>query len=154
MKTLREARERLVQLDKDALEVLGRSDITVAAYIPPYVHPLHMFNFTLCFLVYVAFSRRSNFRPGSLLYDSLLVHLPGFGRFCLAIQPLLITVMLGIHLLETGLMAKKLRRHGLTPLDGLWWAWAGSCFVEGITSFKRMDGLIEGKQREKAAKKH
>ncbi|KAF2257237.1 integral membrane protein-like protein [Trematosphaeria pertusa] len=154
MKSLREARERVVQLDKDALQALGRSDISITKYIPPYVHPLHLFNFSQCFIVYVVFSRASNFSAGSILYDSVLFHFPGFANFCLAIQPYLISIMVGIHVYETVLMVRKLARHGLTPFERLWWAWTGSCFVEGVTSFKRLDALIAEKRREKEAKKH
>ncbi|KAJ4297697.1 hypothetical protein N0V90_005592 [Kalmusia sp. IMI 367209] len=155
MKSLREARERLVQLDKDALEALGRSDITVTKYIPPYAaHFLHVANFTQCLLTYIVFSRRANFKPGSLLYDNLLANFPRFSNFCLTIQPYLLAIMLGIHVLESVSMSRKLRRHGVTPYDGIWWAWIGSCFVEGKTSFMRLDALIEEKRKEKEAKKH
>jgi hypothetical protein len=51
-------------------------------------------------------------------------------------------------------MIKKLAKHSLTPFDKMWWPWTASCFVEGITSFWRLDGLIEEKRKEKEAKKH
>jgi hypothetical protein len=154
METLREARERAVQLDKAALQALYRSDITVTKYIPPYAHPAHLFNFTQCVLTYLAFSRAANFQPGSLLYDNVLSSFPQFANFCSAIQPVFFPALVFIHALETGLMVAKLDRHGLTPFDGVWWAWVASCFVEGVTSFWRMDGLIEHRRKEKAAKKH
>lgn len=43
---------------------------------------------------------------------------------------------------------------GLGSADTIWWMWVGSSFVEGITSFWRLDGLIAEKQIEKDAKKH
>jgi hypothetical protein len=156
MKSLREARDRVVQLDKDALQALYRSEVSIAntKYVPPYANPFHLFNFTQCFLVYFAFSRAANFQPGSLLYDNLLSSFPGFASFNLAIQPFLFPLMVGIHALETGIMITMLDRHGLTPLSGLWWAWVGSCFVEGRPSFWRLDGVIERRRKEKEAKKH
>lgn len=155
MKSLREARERLVQLDKEALEALGRSDITVTRYSPPHEgNILHVINFTQCLVTYIAFSYPANFRPGSLLYDNLLSSVPRFSGFCLAIQPFLLGIMLSIHVTETVIMYKKLARHGLTLYDAIWWAWMGSAFVEGVTSFKRMDALIEEKRKVKESKKH
>lgn len=157
MKTLREARERLIQLDKDALEILGRSDIPITKYIPPYaagLHFIHFLNFTQCLLTYIVFSRKANFRPGSLVHDNLLSFVPGFGEFCLKIQPILLVLMVGIHATETVFMARKLKRHGLTPSERIWWLWTGSCFVEGKTSFMRVDSLIEEKMKEREAKKH
>ncbi|KZM18840.1 uncharacterized protein EKO05_0006537 [Ascochyta rabiei] len=154
MHSLREARERVVQMDKDALQILDRSDITVSRYIPPYVHLGHLVNFTQCLLVYLLLPRAANFRPGSLLYDNLLFMAPPFARFVLQVRCIVLPIMLAIHVYETTLMANKVRRHGLSPADAPWWLWVASSFVEGITSFWRLDRLISEKQREKDAKKH
>ncbi|KAL1606663.1 hypothetical protein SLS60_004070 [Paraconiothyrium brasiliense] len=157
MKTLREARERLVQMDKDALRALGRNDIPINKYIPPYapgLHFIHLLNFTQCLLTYIVFSRKANFRPGSLLHDHLLSLVPGFGEFCLTIQPFLFWIMIGIHATETLFMARRLNKHGLTPYDGIWWAWTGSCFVEGKTCWMRLDTVIDEQLKEREAKKH
>ena len=154
MKTLREARERLVQMDKDTLQVLGRSDITITRYISPYVKLGHLFNFTQCMLTYLLLPRGANFRPGSLLYDNLLYMLPAFARFVLQVRWIVLTLMLAIHITETFIMARKVNRHGLSSVDAMWWMWVGSSFVEGITAFWRLDKLIAEKQREKDAKKH
>ena len=154
MKVLREARERLVEMDKDTLRILGRSDITVTRYIPPYVKPGHLFNFTQCMLVYLLLPREANFRPGSLLYDNLLFMLPAFSRFVLQIRWILLPIMLAIHITEAFIMARKMNRHGLSSADATWWKWVGSSFVEGITAFWRLGELIAEKQRAKDAKKH
>lgn len=154
MKTLREARERLVQMDKDTLRILGRSDITVTRYIPPYVKLGHLFNFTQCMLVYLLLPRGANFRPGSLLYDSVLSMVPAFARFVLQVRWIVLPIMLAIHVTEASFMAKKVKRHGLSSADTIWWMWVGSSFVEGVTAFWRLDGLIAEKQKEKDAKKH
>ncbi|KAF1978204.1 integral membrane protein-like protein [Bimuria novae-zelandiae CBS 107.79] len=141
MKGLKEARERLVQLDKDALKALGRSNITITKYIPPWTpgfHFIHLLNFT----------------PGSYLHDGLLFQFPRFSEFCLSIQPILLSLMFAIHVIEAAIMVKKLSRHGLTPFDGVWWAWVGSAFNEGWTSFQRANALIDEKRAEKDAKKH
>lgn len=154
MKALREARERLVQMDKDALQVLGRSDITITEFIPPYAKLGHLYNFTQCLLCYLLLPRSANFKPGSLLYETLLFRVPAFAEFVARIGWIVVLGMVPIHLFEASLMAKKLANHGLTYLDKLWWQWVGTCFVEGITSFWRLDGFIEEKRKENEAKKH
>ncbi|KAF2130757.1 integral membrane protein-like protein [Dothidotthia symphoricarpi CBS 119687] len=154
LKSLRETRERLVQMDKEALKTLGQSDIAIKTYIPPYAKLTHLWNFSQCLLVYFLLPNAANFQPGSLLYDNLLFMVPAFASFVLRIRWMVLGVMIPIHLIESGLMAMKVSKHGLTPLDGLWWAWVASCFVEGFTSFWRLDEWVEGKKREKEAKKH
>ncbi|KAF3008827.1 hypothetical protein E8E13_010730 [Curvularia kusanoi] len=154
MKALREARERLVQMDKDTLQILGRSDISVNQYTPPYAKLGHLFNFTQCMLVYLLLPRGSNFRPGSVLYDNLLFMLPAFSRFVLQVRWIVLPVMLAIHIAEAFIMARKMNRHGLSSADATWWMWVGSSFVEGITAFWRLDKLIAEKQKAKDAKKH
>ncbi|KAL1792972.1 hypothetical protein ACET3X_009479 [Alternaria dauci] len=125
MKTMREARERLVQLDKDALQTLGRSDISVTKFVPAYTHPAHLWNFTQCFASFVA----------------------GIGWT-------VFVWMVPIHAVEVLIMARKLAKHECTFMDAVWWKWVGTCFVEGFTSFLRLNALIEEKRREKEAKKH
>lgn len=154
MKSFREARERLVEMDKDALHVLGRSDISITSFIPPTVKIGHLFNFTQCLLAYMLLPRPANFRPGSLLYDGLLYRVPSFAAFVAQISWIVFAIMLPIHIFEASLMVRKLQRHGCSPVDGVWWKWVATCFVEGFTAFWRLDGLIEGKKQEKEAKKH
>ncbi|KAF3050508.1 hypothetical protein E8E11_007828 [Didymella keratinophila] len=154
MKSLREARERLVQMDKATLQILGRSDITITRYIPPYVKLGHLFNFTQCMLVYLLLPRGTNFRPGSLLHDNLLYMAPAFASFVLQVRWIVLPIMLAIHITESFVMANKVKRHGLSSADVVWWQWVGSSFVEGVTAFWRLDAMIAEKQREKDAKKH
>jgi hypothetical protein len=156
LNSLREARERVVQLDKEALQILGRSDITIDRYIPPTAKVGHLINFSVCALVYLFAPIPSIWQPGSLLYDTMLHPIPWFAAFVARIGWwVVVAIMIPIHTTEAGLMARRLRtKHGLTPLDGMWWAWTASCFVEGITSKWRLDGLVERKRAEKDAKRH
>jgi hypothetical protein len=156
MKSFRDARERSVQLDKDALTILGRSDLAVDRYVPPTVKTGHLINFSTCFLCYLFLPFPSNWQPGSLLYDTVLHYIPWFANFVALIGWwIFVLIILPVHTLEAGLMARRLRiRHGLTPFDGMWWAWTGSCFVEGITSTWRLNSLLDQKRKEKNAKKH
>lgn len=154
MQNLREARERVVKLDQDALQVLGRSDISVTTFVPPYTNPVHLALFTVCLLCFLLFPRQANWQPGSLLYDNVLYLVPGFANFVAKVGWTVFVLMVPIHATESVIMARKLAKHGCTFLDAVWWKWVGTCFVEGITSFKRLDAVIEEKKREKAAKKH
>lgn len=154
MKAMREARERLVQLDKDALQVLGRSDITITKFTPPYVKLTHLYNFTQCLLCYLLLPRPANFQPGSLLYETVLFRVPTFADFVARVCLTVFSIMIPIHLVEATLMARKLAKHGTTFLDVVWWQWVGSSFVEGFTAFWRLNDLIAEKQKEKDAKKH
>jgi hypothetical protein len=154
MTSMREARERLVQMDQDARHALGRSSIAITEFIPCYTHLGHLLNFTVCITTMVAFCRASNFQPGSLLYDNVLYMVPRFASFCLKIQPYLFPIMLSIHLFEAPIMAKRMKKHGVAPFERLWWLWMGTCFVEGVTSFWRLDGWIAEKRKEKESKKH
>ncbi len=88
LKSFREARERLVQMDQDALQTLGRSNIPITGFVPPYTRFGHLCNFTICGLSYILLSRPSNSRPGSLIYDNFLYLVPAFAGFVAAVSPL------------------------------------------------------------------
>jgi hypothetical protein len=122
--------------------------------VPPYAKLGHLFNFSQCLLVYLLLPREANFTPGSLLYDNLLVHVPAFANFVLQVRWYILPLMIGIHLAEASIMAKKLSKHGLTFLEPVWWLWVGSSFVEGVTCFWRLDSWIAEKQHEKDSKTH
>ena len=133
----------MVQLVNESLKGLDRSEITVTTYRRP--RGFHLVVFTVVVLTVAAFYRRKNFQPGqSMLYDRLLVHVPGFANFCYAVQPLVISLMLLIHAFEASVMAwTRLRRHGVGFFTGLWWVWMVSCFIEGFGAFQRFDGIVE-----------
>lgn len=148
MKSLMEARFRLVDMHNQCLHSLGFSDIKVEEYRAPRGH--HAVIFALCFSTYVSFSSRSNFLPGSVLYDLVFKHFPRFTLFCYDIQPLLISLMIGIHVCEASYMALyRLRPHRVPVTSRLWWTWMTSCFIEGFGAFQRFDAIV---RREKAKK--
>ncbi|KAJ9649305.1 hypothetical protein H2201_004313 [Coniosporium apollinis] len=147
LSSLKEARERVVQMDKDAIAGLGRSEVTIKEYRAP--RGFHAVVFGLCLFTYIAFSRRQNVLPGSLVYDYLLKYVPGSGYFA-SIQPAVLWLMVGIHLAEAVVMARRLGKHSVPLGSRLWWTWVVSCFVDGYGSFQRLDALV----REKAKQKH
>ena len=101
--------------------------------------------FTVCLATYIGFAQRSNFLPGSIIYESLgLGKVPSFTQFCYDIQPLLLPGMVGIHLLEAGLLAVvRLRPHRVPFLSGVWFAWMASTFIEGFGAFQRTGQMVK-----------
>lgn len=139
MTSYREARERVVEMDKECLVGLGRSDITVIEYIPP--HGFYLALFMTVSATLIAFSTRSIFEEGG--YVSALV--PGaFLRFCWIIQPFVFYPMLVIHGAEAYHMARgRLTKHSVNVRSRIWWQWLGSTFIEGVGSFDRQVGSMK-----------
>jgi len=133
MTSYREARERVVEMDKECVGGLGRSDITVMEYIPP--HGPYLIGFVVVSVTFIAFSMRSNFEKGG--YIAAVVP-SGFASFCWTIQPFVLYPMLVIHLVEAYHMARgRLTKHSVNIRSGVWWQWLGSTFIEGVGSFNR-----------------
>lgn len=140
-------------MDAEAVAGLGASDITVKKYKPP--RGFMAVVFVACALTYMAFCRRANFEPGSVLYDTLLKHVPGFARFCRIIQPLLFWLMIMLHAGETVWMAKgRLVRHTVRMFSRVWWLWVLSCFVEGVGSSVRFDECVKEEKARREGMKH
>lgn len=146
MKSFSDARSRVVTMQKECLAKLGVSDIVVTEYKAP--HGVTAVTFTVCLTAYVLFCRRSNFLPGSLVYDWVFAKAPAAAESCYNIQPLLFPGLLASHTLESVLLAfKRLRRHQVPALSGVWCAWMVSTFIEGFGAWQRFDGMIKEKQR-------
>ncbi|KAL1305124.1 hypothetical protein AAFC00_002051 [Neodothiora populina] len=146
----REARERVVQMDKDCLVALNRSNITVKKYIPP--HGRYAILFAIVTITFAAFSMRSNFSPDG--YVATYIH-AGFARFCWAVQPLVMYGMLVIHSSEAYHMATgRLRKHSVNMRSKIWWQWLYSTFIEGVGSFDRFDKMIKRECEAQEKQKH
>ena len=142
-------RQRLKEMHNDCLRGLDLSDGRITTYRPPDTL-IKRINFLAVVLTMLSFSRRANFLPGSLFYEtSRLSFVPNFAWFCSTVQPWLITAMLGIHVSEAVWMARtRLRRHGVERWSRLWWVWVGTCFIEGVGSFQRIDGMVRDQEEE------
>ncbi|KAJ5085944.1 hypothetical protein N7532_010715 [Penicillium argentinense] len=151
MTSYNEARGRLVALHKDSLQKLGRSDMTLTEYRAPRGH--HAIIFALCLFTYASCFRRENLLPGSFIYENLgYKFLPDFAHFVYNIQPWLFPGVVAIHIFESVLLAvTRLKPLGVPLFSGLWFAWVGSCFIEGFGTFQRI-GKIVKEQREKGGK--
>ncbi|KAJ5654510.1 hypothetical protein N7490_001513 [Penicillium lividum] len=153
MKDFNESRGRLVALHKDSLQRLGRSDITLTEYRAPQGVVQNVV-FALCLFTYVSCFQRSNLLPGSFVYENLgYKYVPDFAHFVYNIQPLLFPVMVGIHIIESGLLAiLKLKPHGVPAFSGLWCKWMASCFVEGFGCFQRIATFVKEERAKKGGK--
>ncbi|KAF2236615.1 hypothetical protein EV356DRAFT_574895 [Viridothelium virens] len=151
--SFRDARERMVKMDQDSLKGLSRSDIKVTEYQQPKGFDLVVFSAVV--LTLLAYCKRSNFLPGSWLYDNLLSNIPGFARFSFVIQPLVFYGIIVIHSIETAFMvSSRLNKHSVPIYGGLWWKWTLTTFIDGICSFRRFAAIVERKKREKEKQRH
>jgi Protein of unknown function (DUF2470) len=150
LSSLSEIRPRMKSMHADCLHALDLSAAKLTAYVPPQGF-FQTLNFFLCAVTMLSFSRRTHFTQGSFFYSTLcLSSVPNFAGFCWRIQPLLIAIMIPVHAAEAVQMARtRLRRHGVRKGSEVWWLWLGSCFIEGVTSFWRIDALIDGVKRER-----
>jgi hypothetical protein len=148
-----EARARVVAMDVEARDDLQRSDITIKSYTWP--KPLPAIVPISVILTLAAFTLRSNFRPGSYLYDEVLYRVPGFAHFCYTIQPLVMTGIIVIHTFEVLYMASsRLKKHSVPMFSLLWWEWVVNTFFEGYGTFVRFDGMVRKEEEARAKRKH
>ncbi|KAA6414611.1 MAG: integral membrane [Lasallia pustulata] len=148
-----QARERAVAMDAEATAGLGRSNITVKKYKKPKGFLAVVFVAAAC--TFVVFSKRSNFEPGSFIYDHVLKHTPGFAQWCYKIQPLVIYPMIALHGWEAYHMQKsRLEKHNIPFGSRLWWKWVLSTFIEGVGAFMRFDRIVAQEKEKKEKARH
>ena len=148
-----EARARLVEMDGESCRGLGCSNVTVKRYAPPTGFMLVNAAYMAC--IYVTFSRRSNFLPGSLYHSVLFKHIPGFARFCLTIQPFLIVFVLVVHFVEAIYLATtRMQKHTVPMFSQLWWKWFINDAIEGYPALLRFDAVVEEEKLRKERQKH
>ena len=150
MDSYREARERVVQMDKAAVAGLGHSDITVNDFLP--ARGLWALPFTAISAAFVYLSQRWWFEQGAIVERILGA---SFARFCWTVQPYVLSFMLFMHTIEAAyFMQTKLPKHGVNPRTSLYWKWTATVFVEGFFGFMRFNGYVDKKAEEKAKQKH
>ena len=150
MSSFREARERAVQMEKESLQGLGKSDITVNEFVPP--TGIYALEFAIVAATFLAYSQRWWFAKGQIVEHLLGA---GFAKFSWTIQPYLITFMVGLHAAELVYFIRShLYRHSVNVRSHIWWQWVGFTFVEGQFAFKRFNDLVRRRQQEKAKQKH
>ncbi|CZT22826.1 related to integral membrane protein [Ramularia collo-cygni] len=139
LKSYREARERVVQLDKECRKALGQSDVTVKSYIVPTGY--HAIPFLVVLATFIAYSQRGWFAPGQIVERILG---SGFANFSWMIQPKLLAGLIVIHGGEMLYFAAvKLKRHSVNMRSSAWWLWTASTFIEGQFAYKRFDAHVK-----------
>lgn len=150
MASYRDARARVVEMDQACVTALGRSDISIAEFLPP--TGVAAVPFAVCLATMLGYSQRWWFGRGEVVERVLGA---GFARFGWTIQPWLIGFMVVVHGFEalyatTG----KLSRHSVSPRSWPYWLWAADVFVEGVFAMKRFDKLVAQKREAKEKQKH
>ncbi|CAK4034270.1 related to integral membrane [Lecanosticta acicola] len=144
MSSYREARERVVELDKACRAALGHSDVTVKDYAPP--TGLYALEFIVISATFLGYSQRWWFAPGGPVERFLGA---AFAGFSWTIQPWLLAGLFIIHGAEMlYFAARKLPKHSINIRSQLWWLWTASSFIEGQFAYMRFDKLV-AIQREK-----
>ncbi|KAF2860886.1 hypothetical protein K470DRAFT_216225 [Piedraia hortae CBS 480.64] len=145
----KEARGRVIQLDQEARQALGQSDIDIKEYIPP--RGLYALECALLFVMYAAYCQRWWFARGSVVERYLGA---GFATWSWWIQPRFVPVTMLAHFIETIIyMRTKLLKHSINPRTSLFWLWSLTFIFEGVFGKLRFDGLVRRKMAEKAKQK-
>lgn len=152
--SLSESRSRLVAMDQEATEALGRAPETITTYAPPQ-SIRQIVTALLVLFGFVALSSRSNFLPRSWLTSTFLRPFPAVAAFCHDWQPTLIRLMIAIHAYEAWHISKTRLTPYSVPVGGkVWLAWIISTFFEGFGAFERFDALVVKERERKAKAKH
>jgi len=147
MKSLADAREKLVAMHFDALNGLGLSKIVVKEYRLPN-RAYQWFNMITCALVFLTFPFRDSLAPASGSWASWIWSLggtvPQIAQLAYQLQPVLLPIVVVLHSLEATWMARsRLAKHQVKLGSVLWWKWAIDTWVEGFGAMKRFDGIVE-----------
>lgn len=137
MSSLRDARERLVSMDKSATVALNRSDITIKTFATP--KGWQVFTWLVCFCTFIFLSTERNMLPGGWVYEYTgLKFFPRFVAFARKVRVPVLLGMIAIHTYEARKMAVgRLRRHSVPVGSVVWGLWVASNFVEGFPAFWR-----------------
>ncbi|KAL2072922.1 hypothetical protein VTL71DRAFT_10246 [Oculimacula yallundae] len=154
MKAWSEARQRSVDMDREARNGLGISSIRITEYEPPR-KPVQIVLFGILILTWLAVVFQRSIVPGTWLYDTVLSVYPGGpGMFTWMIRKMSLP-FIAIHVLESVFFDQlKLRKHGVVRGSPLWFKWIGSCLIEGFACFQRINETIDRKAREAEKAKH
>lgn len=149
-----EARQRTVDMDREAREALGISSIRITTYEPPR-SPFQIFVFGACLFTFNVFMFRNKIVPGTWFWEVPLQYWPGGPEWFVWIAKTIALPVVVIHLVESYMLdTTRLKKHGVERGTALWWKWVFSCFIEGYGSYQRTGAIVERKRKEAAAAKH
>ncbi|KAI1610171.1 hypothetical protein EDD36DRAFT_443535 [Exophiala viscosa] len=153
MKSLIEARERLVAMHNECLAALGLSDVVLKSYTPP-DRAWQCALSALCLLIFATFPFREQLRPesGSVIASiwSLGGLVPGLARLSYTLQPYVLGIMVVLHGAEAVWFTNRLKRYWVEVGTWVWWCWVGDCLLEGVgclTRFERVVGRLEAEKK-------
>ncbi|KIW94280.1 uncharacterized protein Z519_05596 [Cladophialophora bantiana CBS 173.52] len=154
MKSLMEARERLVTMHELCLKQLDLSDVVVERYVPP-DRAWQWMLCGLCVLISTTFPFRESLRLESGSWISKLWSLDGaapwLARLSYTLAPAVLGVMVTVHCGEAmWFIQRRLRRHWVEWGSATWWCWVLDCLLEGggcLTRFDRVVKRMEGEKK-------
>jgi Protein of unknown function (DUF2470) len=151
---LTDARQRLIDMDREATRELKRRDFTVRKYAWPKGWVWGWWGFVA--VAWVVFIRRQNFFEGAYFFEGVLRWLPkNYIVWLRAWQPRIRLVMLGLHALETmEMISGKMRSYNVDLFSEVWWAWTLSVWFEGFTVWDRLDAVVKEEQETKKRTMH
>lgn len=151
MKSLSEAREKVVALHHQALAGLGLSETKITRYVLPDAL-WQVVTYFLVVLCLVTFPFRSRLAPDSGSFMSRIWSIggliPSLGRLAYKLSPIVLPLILLIHAAEVTFFARtKLRKHQVRTGSSVWWLWVVDVFIGGVAGIKRFDGLVIEKEK-------
>lgn len=140
LKTLSEARARVVAMHREALTRLGLSDVKVTEYRLPLGRDGVALLTSLA--LYAFFSTRSHFEPGATGFVPSLLS-EGARRVCYSVQPFVNPGIFITHVFEAAAFSVlRLKVHRVPLFSGVWWAWMGTTLLEGVFSWRRFADVV------------
>ncbi|KAI1813083.1 hypothetical protein GGS20DRAFT_554970 [Poronia punctata] len=156
MKSLADARVRLVDMAEQAQRKLGLSDVIVSRFQGPRGAGIFSFLGVAFYFVSAVALRLGFLSPGTAAWDLIDRYFPyrGAEGFAWLANALLVPV-LGVHVLEAWWMAKsRLAKYGVEAGSGVWVLWVLDTFVEGFPAIVRFDGLVKEERAKKEGVQH
>ncbi|KAI8944719.1 hypothetical protein F4801DRAFT_570675 [Xylaria longipes] len=156
MKSLADARERLVDMAARAQEELGLSAIRIDRFVGARGVGIVSFVGVAFYFVSAVAVATGLLRPGTAAWAVLDAYFPyhGAAGFVWSVEKLVVPVAI-IHGTEAWWMARsRLARYGVEPGSALWFKWVLETFVEGYPSLARFDQLVREEKKKKDAAKH
>ncbi|KAI0442832.1 hypothetical protein F4803DRAFT_344987 [Xylaria telfairii] len=156
MKTLGDARVRLVDMAERAQQQLGLSDIRIERFEGPRGGGLLSFLGVGFYFVSGVAVALGVLRPGTAWWGLLDAYFPyhGAAGFVWLVEKIAVPVVV-LHATEAWWMARsRLAKHGVETGGALWLLWVLETFVEGFPAIRRFDQLVRDEKKKKDAASH
>lgn len=148
-----DARARLVEMDATARAALGIDDVIITEYKPPTGFAAVVLGSIMFY--FACFFSLPWITPGSTAWEAVESFFPGGNPWFRWVVKAIFYPVLAIHTVEAVVFDRtRMRRHRVPRWSKLWWQWEINCWMEGATSWQRIDALIASKRAEKEGKKH